>query len=803
MLRPERVLKFYVYTTKMHRDDLALELLKFNDVHLEPPQGLPGVRPPQGVESSELEAYEEIVRTLERTSVLTGVPMSLIANSSRKKELNIASDYKQIISGLDETVGEYLRVKKEIEISKKVKYLLKERTERISEIESKLSEIESKISSYYAAALEVVEEDPSKLRLGRTLLEIDRGLLRASSLLNMTTSDRSLSLDDVNEILKNTKESLRDVIMRIKDLLVERTDLIELREIDQRLREVSGEIDHIINLTAEYGSKREKLSELRAVESLWNKMRESVKRVPELSPIIAEREPVISKVSQQISILEDEIEGIESGVRERLSKVLEDCSRIRRDFSSIRESLLSIKVIAAGEAERRVSELIENAKPLIAERGKLEEELERLSKLTDSKLIKELRNREKELKERIIDISSNLAAMALRIREKALAQRIKMLMYEGEEISVVSGWLPQSKRDSFKRKLEEKLGEFVALEFEEADEDEAPSKLSVPRLLKPVRLLTHRLYGYPSVMELDPTLFTAIFFPLMFGMMYGDLGHGIVLAIFGFFLWRKTGGAMKELGGLLIYSGIAAAIFGYLYGAFFFTSITEHPILSPLHDTMRLMAVALLFGAFQMSIGFLLNTVNKLIEGDAFAAFLEYRGLMTFVMYVGAILAIIRNDADIGGTLRDPLFQAMSIPLLITCIAPIIRSVREGHGIGEGLSETISTLLESVLALLSNSLSYIRLAAFAVIHEVFGVLTNQSLFGKETVLLGEFTSLLSPTLLVIFALMNILVMGLEGLLSFIQATRLTFYEFFTKFYRASGREFRRVSELVWGLGEES
>lgn len=802
MLRPERVLKFYVYTTKIHRDDLALELLKFDEVHLEPPQGLPGVRPPQSVESSELEAYEEIVRTLERTSVLAGVPMSLIARLSREKESTIASDYKQIISGLDETLGEYLRVKKEIEISRKVKYLLKERTERMREIEGKLSEIESKISSYYAAALEVVEEDPSKLRLGRTLLEIDRGLLRASSLLGMA-SDKSLSLDDISEIVKNTKESLKDVIMRIEDLLIERTDLTELREISQWLREVSGEIDHIINLAAEYSSRREKLSELRAVESLWNKMRESIKRVPELSPIMAEREPVISKISQQISTLEDEIGSIESEVRERLSKVLEDCSRIKRDFSSVREDLLSIKVVAAGEAERRVGELIENAKPLIAEKGKLEEELERLNRLADKRFVKELKSKEKELKGRIIDISSKLAAMAFQMREKALAQRIKMLMYEGEEISVIAGWLPQSKRDIFKRRLEERLGEFIALEFEEAREDEAPSKVSVPRLLKPVRLLTHRLYGYPSVMELDPTLLTAIFFPLMFGMMYGDLGHGITLALFGFFLWRKTGGAMKELGGLLIYSGIAAAIFGYLYGAFFFTSITEHPILSPLHDTMRLMAVALLFGAFQMSVGFLLNTTNKLIEGDAFAAFLEYRGLMTLVMYLGAILAIIRNGADIGGTLRDPLFQAMSIPLLITCIAPIIRSMREGHGIGEGLSEMISTLLESVLALLSNSLSYIRLAAFAVIHEVFGVLTNQSLFGKETVLLGEFTSLLNPTLLVIFALMNILVMGLEGLLSFIQATRLTFYEFFTKFYRASGREFRRVSELIWGLGEES
>ncbi|RDD53840.1 MAG: hypothetical protein BA066_02230 [Candidatus Korarchaeota archaeon NZ13-K] len=802
MLKPESVIKFYAYTTKAHRNDVALELLKFDEVHLEPPQGIPGVRPPNNVESDELEAYEEIVRTLERTSTLVGVPMSAISSLARRREPDGIHDSKKMISELDEAVGEYLRVKRELEISKKVKHLLRERAERMKEIDSRLSEIEGKISSYYAATLEVVEEDPSKLRLGRALLEMDRGLLRTSSLLNMA-SDKSLSLDDVGEVIKNAKESLRDVIVRIETLLTERKDISGFMEIDRNIREISAEMDHIINLVGEYRSKKEKLSELRAIESLWNKMKDSIKRIPELSPIMAEREPAISKVSQQIGILEEEIKGIESEVRRLLFRVTEDCSRVRREFSSLREGLLSIKVIAAGEAERRVSELIEDAKPLMAERGKLEEELDRLKRLTDKKFINELREKEKELKQRIIDLSAQLAAAALRMREKALIQRIEMLMYEGEEISVISGWIPRRKMESFKRKLEERLGEFIAIEFEEAKEDEAPSKVNVPILLKPVRLLTHRLYGYPSVVELDPTILTAIFFPLMFGMMYGDLGHGITLALFGFFLWKKTGGAMKELGGLLIYSGIAAAIFGYLYGAFFFTSITEHPILSPLHDTMRLMAVALLFGAFQMSVGFLINTMNKMIEGDPFAAFLEYRGFMTLVMYVGAVIAVVRNGADIGGTLRDPLFQAMSVPLLVTCIAPIFRSVKEGHGIGEGLSEMISTLLESVLALLSNSLSYIRLAAFAVIHEVFGVLTNQSLFGKEMVLIGELPILLSPAVLAIFALMNILVMGLEGLLSFIQATRLTFYEFFTKFYRASGREFRRVSELIWGLGEES
>jgi len=112
------------------------------------------------------------------------------------------------------------------------------------------------------------------------------------------------------------------------------------------------------------------------------------------------------------------------------------------------------------------------------------------------------------------------------------------------------------------------------------------------------------------------------------------------------------------------------------------------------------------------------------------------------------------------------------------------------------MSEFIAVALEGTLALLSNSLSYVRLAAFAVIHEVFGVLTAQLIAGQEIFNLSNIGLLMSPVALGSFIFVNIAVMGLEGLLSFIQATRLTFYEFFTKFYRASGRQFKRVSELL-------
>ncbi|MDK2372454.1 MAG: V-type ATPase 116kDa subunit family protein [Candidatus Korarchaeota archaeon] len=796
MLKPEKVVRFYAYTTKLHVDDMAEALMEFDDVHVEPPEGLPGVKPPEGLETPDLNAYEEIIRALERASALTGISLEDILNQATSNKIPETVDHKELISELDELVGKYLSLRKELELAKKAKSLLKERANRLRELEEKLEELEMKIKEYYAAALEITEENPAKLRLGRMLLEIDRDLLRASSLVNAALNP-SMSINDIREILRNLLEPLSELearLLAVQDELKEEKEIEEVKRGTQDLKEILEEISREIE---GYMVRKDKLSELKAVESLWNKMRDTVRKVPELSPLLVEREPAIAKVTQQIADLENEISRREGTIREKLQLAKKLIANVRETFIRLRDRMLTIKAVAAGEAEQRVSELIEGAKPIISEKGKLEEEIKKLEVLSNKEEVGKLKEEAEKLLLKVRETAAKLASKALSVKPRAILQKLKKMTYVGEEIAVISGWVPSSKIDDFERSIKDKLGNYVALELEEPKKGEGvPSKVKLPTILRPVRLLTHRLYGLPSIRELDPTPITAIFFPLMFGMMYGDVGHGLTLALFGALLWGRSRGAMKELAGLLIYSGMAAAFFGYLYGMIYFMEFTEHPILSPLHDTMRLMAVALLFGAFELMVGFVMNTINKLLEGDIFAALFEYKGATTLIMYAGAVYAVIRNNADIMGTITDPLFISMVVPLSITATAPVIRAVREGHGIGEGMSEMIATLLESVLALFSNSLSYIRLAAFAVIHEVFGVLTAQLILGKEIATLSDLGSLVAPGALIGFVFMNIAVMGLEGMLSFIQATRLTFYEFFSKFYKAAGREFKRVSELL-------
>ncbi len=799
MLKPEKVVRFYAYTTKLHVDDMAEALMEFDDVHVEPPEGLPGVKPPEGLETPDLDAYEEMVRAIERVSALTGIPVEEIleeAKTGKSVEAEGIGDYKEMISKLDDTVGKYLAIKKELELSKKAKSLLKERSKRLEELESKLSEIEMKIREYYSTALEITEEDPSKLRLGRMILQVDRNLIRASSLINMA-ADPSMTVSDIDEILRNALDTLEDADITMEDLSDEVMEKEFLEEVRAKLEELRNLIKETRKEIGEYSSIQDRLSELKAVESMWSSIKDTIKSLPELSPLLAEKEPAITKVTQRISELEEEAKQKEAEIRGKVQEIKKLASDLRSLYVKFRDKLLTIKEVAAGEAEKRVSELIEEAKPVITEKGKLEEEIEKLKALSKKEEVERLKEEAEKLLQAIREQVSKIAALALSIKPKALVQKLKTLTYVGEEIAVTSGWIPASKKEDFESQMRHRLENYLALEYEEPREArEAPSKVRLPNLLKPISLLTHKLYGFPSIFEVDPTAITAIFFPIMFGMMFGDVGHGLTLAIFGAFLYTKTRGGMRDLGGILVYAGIAAAFFGYLYGMVFFVAFTEHPIMSPLHDTFKLIAVALLFGAFELMVGFVLNTVNKILEGDVFAALFEYKGLATLIMYAGAVYAILRNNAQIMLVLKDPLFQAMVIPLLITVLSPIYRSLKEGHGIGLGATEAVETFLESVLALLSNSLSYVRLAAFAVIHEVFGVLAAQLIAGQEVVSIGNIGVLLSPVALVSFIFVNVAVMGLEGMLSFIQATRLTFYEFFTKFYKAAGRQFKRVSELL-------
>ncbi|MGC8931841.1 MAG: V-type ATPase 116kDa subunit family protein [Candidatus Methanodesulfokora sp.] len=784
-LKPEGLLEFYAYTTKTGKNLLASALVEFDEIHLELPLELPGVSPPKA-ETPNLRLYEEIVKALERAS---SVQKRIFTGSSPSD--NPEEDIKR----LDELVGKAISLEKQINLSKKAKKIVSERKKRLSEVESELSDVEEKLRRYYATALETVSKDPSKMKIARLIVEADSEILRSLSLLNASL-DKSTSMDDMKIILNNvirTTDNIKGKLRKISESIAEgNLDLLI-----SKTEDIENSLKDIISSVGEYLTLSGKFSQLESLEKMWERISDVSKRMPEIQLMISEQVPTVRRISQEKEEVARRMNELVDIIRTKVKSSVDQMDSLYRSFRELRECVVSVDVLIAGEAEKSIYEMLEKSQPLLAEREKVELELSELSKLMDKEHVDKLKKELENIKREISEVASRLYKTKEVIRHKAVEEKVSLMIYEGSDIVVAHGWVPKSLASSLKSHLERSMGGLVAVELETPSRKEKPpSRVKLPKMALPVSLLTHKLYGFPNIKEIDPTVITSFLFPLMFGMMFGDMGHGALVAIFGLFLLLKTKGSLRDLGGILLYSGIFATIFGYLYGAAFFVELGTH-VLSPIKEPTRLFGIALLIGAFEILLAFIIRTINKILSGDKFAAFMEYGGVLTIAMYSGAVYAAIRNGADVMKTVSDPLFQAMVIPLLITGVAPMLRSMMEGHGILHGMPEMVSTFIESTLALFSNSLSFIRLAAFAVAHETFGVLAGMFTVGSTSITPENLMHLLTnPISLVTFIFINIAVIGLEGLLSFIQAMRLTFYEFFTKFYSANGRPFLRVRELI-------
>ena len=783
MLIPEPVKKFYAYTSKNLRRDLAEALVEFDEVHMERPEDVPGLKPPSEVSTEHLRLYSELKKSTER----------LIAHLGKAPETRWTGrdlsleEIKALPDEVDRAIGKLLEIQRELDLAATAKRTLKDLEKRRAELEGKIEELEAMIRQYYEAAAAALETDPQKLRLARALIEIDRSLARVLYLLEAGLSPTSSVSDRVEVVDRalDALDTLRANLEEAADLMGE--EAIALRDTLSRLEEA---LKVAAAKFSEAQSAEESLAEMRLVEQMWDRIVEAGKRVPELSPILAEREPKLERLRQEMEALEAKRDSlVEEGVR-RLESARKAVEEIRLKVSEFRARAITIRAVEAGEAAYRISDLVKEAQPLLSELSKVKEEMDRLAKYVEKDAKKRLKEaKAKALKDLELVFAKVVHALS-QIRGEAAVEKLESdFMLEGVELVLTQGWVPARKAEALKEKLSSKLAGFLGIEFEEPKKgDSPPTYIRVSKIFRPFRLLTHKMYGLPKPRELDPTPVTTILFSLMFGFMYGDLGHGLVLAALGALLLKRSKSEnMRDFGGVMLYSGVAAAIFGFLYGEAFFVHLTEHSILpAPAKDPIGLISLAVLVGAAELAISFILEGVNMLLEGDYVGAFLRFKGFGTFAAYTMVVYAAYRNGADISATVADPLFKAAAVIVLLTAAYPIVESALHGHRLAEGVIEGVITFLESTLSLLSNSLSFLRLAGFAISHATFGVLAHE--------LAHHATSTAGRILPMVF--FNVFAMGLEGMVSFIQAMRLTFYELFTKFFSASGRRFSRVGELL-------
>jgi V/A-type H+-transporting ATPase subunit I len=314
-----------------------------------------------------------------------------------------------------------------------------------------------------------------------------------------------------------------------------------------------------------------------------------------------------------------------------------------------------------------------------------------------------------------------------------------------------------------------------------------------PLLLRPFQQLVD-LYGTPSYGEIQPTAFFAISFLLMFGLMFGDVGHGAVLFSAGYCLFRYLP-RFLDYGILLMEAGSASMLFGVLYGSLFGIP-GALPVLwmDPMHDLPAFLRIAVTIGIVLVSGGLVLNVVNSWRMGERVVALFTTRGLFGAFLYW--MLLALAARAFVPQTVRVPGWLlgvlAAGAALLLALRPLIVRRLRWLPARPRGprppvwltALEGSIELIDALFTYVANTMSFVRVAAFAAVHA--GVFV--AMFAvADTLARYRFGDALSIAALVAG---NIVMILLEGLTVSVQVLRLEYFEFFGKFFRGGGELYR-------------
>ncbi|MEM2125270.1 MAG: V-type ATPase 116kDa subunit family protein [Candidatus Methanosuratincola sp.] len=351
--------------------------------------------------------------------------------------------------------------------------------------------------------------------------------------------------------------------------------------------------------------------------------------------------------------------------------------------------------------------------------------------------------------------------------------------------AVLEGYVPKDHVQELTNSVQQALnGRVVSFVKEEETSASVPVSFKYPRFFKIFDSITN-LYGSPSYNEVNPTPIMALSFPILFGLMFGDLGHGISLALLGLVFYRFFG-SMKKIGLVLIITGIAGAIIGaLLYGEFFGQSLHHlvgyEPPLHPSEELMTMLKISLFVGVAHISLGLFLSFTNSLIQRRYSAAFLV--NLPKLALYIGFIYVVFAFGLNLMDWFSGPIYYILGPVLFLFLAEPFYEISKHGKkGVGK-LGEMFFEIFETMISFISNTVSYLRIFAMVVAHIM---LTTVFYSLAEITSGGGMGFVLSPLLIVVG---NVFVVLLEGILVLAQDLRLHFYEWFSKFYSDGGIRF--------------
>ena len=408
---------------------------------------------------------------------------------------------------------------------------------------------------------------------------------------------------------------------------------------------------------------------------------------------------------------------------------------------------------------------------------KIEKEIEGLEFSLDKQKY-ERSNYISDVSEEIIDIYRELK---LYIKINVVK---KFMAYDENGLFYIIGWIPATELNTILPKLSKERDVKYVVKNHDEVASTPPTKLRNNRLFRPFETLV-RMYGLPNYTEHDPTSFVAITAFLIFGFMFGDVGQGLVIFLIGLYLARKK----IEFGPIFEAGGIASIIFGFLYGSVFGSEEILRPIfISPMENIQTMLIYGIAIGVILIILSMTLNIRNGIKNDDKKKIFFDTNGVAGLLFY--SLIVGTAGYYLLKGKMMAS-FGILSIILVIPLLAIMFKDAlsekifKQKSEEKTSLVEKIFEVIEILLSFASNTISFVRVAAFAINHVGLCM---------AVYILSEMFS--GTGSMVVKIIGNIVVIVLEGLIVAIQVLRLEYYELFSRFYTGDGKEYKPLREKI-------
>lgn len=414
----------------------------------------------------------------------------------------------------------------------------------------------------------------------------------------------------------------------------------------------------------------------------------------------------------------------------------------------------------------------------------------------------ELQAEQKEL-----DNMSDIAAPAdiERLREYASWLNYEMQIFDMRKYVItlehtyyISGYVPESDVERLKQGLLMVHG-VKACEDDEADavdgapDRQPPVKLKNNWFARPFEMFI-TMYGLPGYGDLDPTGFVAVTYALLFGIMFGDVGQGVLLGLIAYFvMWKKM---HMELGRVVARCSVFSVIFGFLYGSVFgyehvldpmfhALGFAEKPleVLAPegINNILIASVVAGVLIIVSAIVTGIISNLRKHIIAKTIFSVNGVSGLVFYVSLIALLLPMLGMELTFVGSVPY-LILCIAVPFFLMYFAEPLSALCAGEkpegSVGDILLNGFFEMFDTVLSFASNTMSFLRVGGFVLVHA--GMMTV--VFTLANMTGGVFYVL-------IVAVGNVFVMALEALFVGIQVLRLEFYEIFSRFFDANGVPF--------------